>query len=111
MAEWTGRRQNARGLWPCFFDEPGVLPDTSGSAGIAAAVALEVQRRIIDSRLRNVAELAFEELSATYLEPDGWLRGARKATRPRLWSLIRSEAISGSSRRGEWDCSPSSPQR
>lgn len=82
MAEWAGLRQNAGSLWPCFFDEREVLPDASGCAGIAAAIALGVRQGMIDSRFLPVARAAYETLSSTHLEPDGWLRGVSQSNKP-----------------------------
>lgn len=38
-ADWALRWQRPDGLWGCFLDDPATLADTSGSDGIAAAVA------------------------------------------------------------------------
>ena len=40
LADWLMGLQRDDGLWTCFVDEPGTGPETSGSAGIAAALAL-----------------------------------------------------------------------
>ncbi len=81
MAAWVSRRRQQDGLWPCFFDEPQTLPDTSGSSGIAAAIALGVRGGMIDKCHLEVATTAYQTLFANYLDPDGWLRGASQSNK------------------------------
>lgn len=40
MANWAMRLQRPDGLWSVFADEPKLTPDTAGSAGIGAALAI-----------------------------------------------------------------------
>ncbi|MGE9296057.1 MAG: glycoside hydrolase family 88 protein [Puniceicoccales bacterium] len=40
LADFAAKYQLDDGLWACFVDEPEVAPDTSGSAGVAAAFAM-----------------------------------------------------------------------
>lgn len=75
MARWVSRRQLESGLWPCFFDEPATLPDTSGCAGIAAAVAIGVRQGILPVDGLPTARRTYVALLDGYLDPDGWLRG------------------------------------
>ncbi len=81
MAAWVARRQSGDGLWPCFFDEPDILPDTSGSSGIAAALALGVLHGMFDDSHLSAARRAHEALINDYLDPDGWLRGASQSNK------------------------------
>lgn len=76
MAEWVAVRQQDSGLWPCFFDEPDTPPDTSGCAGIAAAVAIGVREAILSADHLPTARRTYTALVDGYLDADGWLRGA-----------------------------------
>ena len=80
VAAWVGTFQLPGGLWPCFFKEPSTVPDTSGSAGIAAAIALGVNRGIIDPVHQPIA-LATRQGLADFLTQDGWLRGASQSNK------------------------------
>ncbi len=62
------------GLWSNFLHEPETGIDTSGSAGIATALALGVQHDVLDRRYREIAEKSLQVL-AGYLTPDGILSG------------------------------------
>lgn len=80
MSHWVARNQNPDGLWPCFLKEPDILPDTSGSAGIAAAIAIAVSVGLLpkdhlESPLRAKAALM------EYLTPDGWLTGVAQSNK------------------------------
>lgn len=79
-ADWISAYARPDGLWFCFIDEPNVLADTSGSAGIAAALALGVQGGLLDGAYRDLAVRTFETLQ-TYLTPDGFLTGVAQANR------------------------------
>jgi len=80
VAAWVGRHQQPDGLWPCFLKENEVRPDTSGCAGIAAAVALGVREGMIDSDHLSVARLACDALW-NHTTIDGWLRGASQSNK------------------------------
>jgi hypothetical protein len=80
MAAWVSRYQQADGLWPCFLHEPEILPDTSGSAGIAAAIAIAVEHGILDGTHLPVARRALAGLMR-HLTSDGWLRGIAPANK------------------------------
>jgi hypothetical protein len=62
------------GLWTCFLDRPETGVDTSGSAGIAAAMAIGVRSGLLPEYLMAPARKA-EEALAAYLTPDGLLSG------------------------------------
>ena len=63
-----------QGLWSCFLDEPETGIETSGSAGIAAAIALGAGHGLLPESMLEIAEQCFEEL-ANWLSPDGVLHG------------------------------------
>ena len=62
------------GLWTCFLDRPETGVDTSGSAGIAAAMAIGVRSGLLPEYLLAPARKA-ENALAAYLTPDGLLSG------------------------------------
>ncbi|MDF2962635.1 MAG: hypothetical protein K0S39_4370 [Paenibacillus sp.] len=62
------------GLWACFLDEPETGIDTSGSAGIAAALALGAKHGVLQQSYLAVAEKSLAALEL-YLTPDGILSG------------------------------------
>lgn len=80
MARWIVRHQLESGVWPCFLKEPNVLPDTSGSAGIAAAIALGVRHEMLGTNFLPAARKAYEGLWK-YLTPDGWLTGVAQSNK------------------------------
>lgn len=79
-AVWIARWQLPSGLWATFVDEPKVFPDTSGSAGIAAALALGVRYGLLPATYRTHAERALEALVG-YLTPDGFLTGVSQVNK------------------------------
>lgn len=74
MAEAALVRREADGLWTCFIGEPESGVETSGSSGIAAALALGAEGGLLDSRALSAAEYSLRQLEA-YLTPDGYLAG------------------------------------
>lgn len=75
--EWALRHQRADGLWSCYLDEPQTGADTSGSAGIAAALALLASRNWLSSpNAVAAARRALSALTQHYLTPDGFLGGS-----------------------------------
>ncbi|MGG1519347.1 glycoside hydrolase family 88 protein [Paenibacillus oryzisoli] len=62
------------GLWSCFVDDPATGIDTSGSAGISAALALAASQGLLPDAYMAVARYNLAELSAS-LSPDGILTG------------------------------------
>jgi unsaturated rhamnogalacturonyl hydrolase len=86
---WTAARATARtvaeaqapdGLWSCFVDSPESGPEASGSAGIAAALALGHEAGGLDRRAAASAARAWSGLSAR-LTADGWLGGSSQANK------------------------------
>jgi unsaturated rhamnogalacturonyl hydrolase len=64
--------QSTNGLWSVFLDEPSTGPDTSGSAGIAVALALGANFGLLPEHARLAAERALQSL-LQYVTPDGIL--------------------------------------
>ncbi|NOU94700.1 hypothetical protein GC093_15940 [Paenibacillus sp. LMG 31456] len=62
------------GLWSCFLDDAATGIDTSGSAGISAALALAAGRNLLPASYMEIAKHNLLELSS-YLTPDGILTG------------------------------------
>ncbi|MDF2721554.1 MAG: glucuronyl hydrolase [Paenibacillus sp.] len=81
VAEIALSHQRGDGLWSCFVDEPDVLPDTSGSAGIAAALALGANAGLLPPSARERAALTLSTLQRHYLTADGILSGASQANK------------------------------
>jgi hypothetical protein len=80
LAAWIQPYQRADGLWSVFVDEPELTPDTSGSAGIAAALAIGAQQGWLDATAKTAAARALTGLQS-HLTPDGFLGGAAQANK------------------------------
>jgi len=78
LAEWVTARQLPSGLWPAFVDEPALPPDTSGSAGLAAALALGAKQGLLPGFAREAAAKTLTGLLG-FLTPDGFLTGCAPA--------------------------------
>lgn len=77
------RTQRADGLWNCFLGDPATTPDTSGSAGLAAALALALAARhgwIDSAPARATAAHTWPALLA-HVSADGRLGGVAQANR------------------------------
>lgn len=74
------RLQHGDGLWFCFVHEPHTDIDTSGSAGMAAALALGARHGILPHAAMDAANRAFAGLQH-YLTPDGLLGGVAQNNR------------------------------
>jgi hypothetical protein len=70
LAGWLAGLQRPDGLWSCFVDEPETGAETSGSAGIAAALASAAVRGWAGPEARASAGRCAEGLRA-WIEPDG----------------------------------------
>ncbi|HWL10547.1 MAG TPA: glycoside hydrolase family 88 protein [Planctomicrobium sp.] len=79
-AEWIIPYQLPNGLWSVFVHEPELTPDTSGSAGIAAALALAANHGWADSNARASSGKCLEGLKP-HLTPDGFLGGASQSNK------------------------------
>ena len=72
--------QRSSGLWNCYLHEESVAPDTSGSAGIATAIALGVNCGILPQSYLSASKKTANAL-LTYLTPDGYLSGVAQDNR------------------------------
>ncbi len=80
LAAWTLPWQRSDGLWCVFVDEPRLAPDTSGSAGIAAALAIGVHHGWLQASVRASAAKTLAGLRV-HLTPDGFLGGAAQSNK------------------------------
>lgn len=79
-AKLVMRHQRHDGLWSCFIDDPDTHVETSGSAGIAAALALGARAGLVGQEAAHAADQARAGLIA-YITPDGMLSGASQANK------------------------------
>lgn len=79
LAEWVSGYQQESGLWNCFLHED-VPADTSGSAGIAAALAMAVNHKMLPDKYRKISQKTYSGLKS-YLTPDGLLTGVAQSNR------------------------------
>ena len=80
LALWARSFQLPNGLWSVFLDEPTLAPDTAGSAGIAAALAIGARRGWLGRADLEAAQRAYDALE-NYLTPDGFLRGVSQSNK------------------------------
>lgn len=73
-------QQQPNGLWYCFTDQPETGFETSGSAGIAAALAYGHRHGLLPDLVLPHLEKARQGLRA-YLTPDGYLTGTAQANK------------------------------
>ena len=78
--EWIAALQLSDGLWSVFVHEPKLTPDTSGSAGIASALALAVNAGWADEKYRQTAVNCLDGLKP-HLTADGFLTGAAQSNK------------------------------
>lgn len=79
-AAWAASLQRADGLWGCFVDDATTSVDTSGSAGIAAALARGARSGVLSADFTRAAEAAWRGLQP-HLCVDGVLAGAAQSNR------------------------------
>ena len=77
---WARRYQREDGLWNCFLDDPACPPDTAGSAGIAAALALGAGLQVLTGDDLAAARRTLPALEGK-LTPDGFLTGVAQSNR------------------------------
>lgn len=80
IAAWVLPLQRADGLWSCFIEDQATPPDTSGSAGIAAALAIGVRLGAIPVSALVAARRAISGVQA-HLTPDGLVGGVAQSNR------------------------------
>jgi unsaturated rhamnogalacturonyl hydrolase len=66
--------QQANGLWFNFYHQPETGFETSGTAGIAAALNYGIEHNLLNGTFQNSVRKAEKGLAA-YLTPDGYLTG------------------------------------
>ncbi len=79
-AKFVRSLQRADGLWSCFLDASATAPDTSGSAGLAAALARGARAGWLDEADHAAAARTWSAL-LDHLTPDGLLGGAAPSNR------------------------------
>ncbi len=72
--------QKESGLWNCFLDNQNTIADTSGSAGISAAIAAGIHEGFLPHTLKKNTEKTWQGLFP-YLTPDGLLSGVAQSNR------------------------------
>jgi hypothetical protein len=77
---WVLPYREANALWTCFIDDPATRPETSGSAGIAAALTKAVALGLAPESALTVAGETWNALKRN-LSPDGLLRGVSQSNR------------------------------
>ncbi len=79
-AAYVMRFQNTNGLWACFMHGPETGEETSGSAGIAAALKYGYQLAVLDKTADAAAAKATVALQKC-ITPDGLLTGTSQANK------------------------------
>jgi unsaturated rhamnogalacturonyl hydrolase len=79
-ASWAISMQREDGLWGCFLDAPDVRADTSGSAGIAAALVRGAKAGLLPAEATSAARRTWAGLQM-HLTVDGFLDGAAQSNR------------------------------
>ncbi len=80
LADWVTALQRDDGLWSVFADQPRLAPDTAGSAGIAAALAMGTRRGWLDAKAGAAAARTLAGLQK-HLTPDGLLGGVSQSNK------------------------------
>jgi rhamnogalacturonyl hydrolase YesR len=80
FASWVIALQRPDGLWSVFAEDQKLTPDTAGSAGIAAALAIGARHGWLDERAMAAARATLKGLQA-HLTPDGFLDGVSQSNK------------------------------
>lgn len=80
-AELAMKWQTPCGLWNCFIDQPETGVESSGSAGIATALAAGAHLLPDPARALRAARAAHSQLMSRYLVPGGFLCAVSQANR------------------------------
>ncbi len=72
--------QRENGLWGCFMHDDNIAIDTSGSAGICAAIATGMKEGFLFGDYSIQIKKCYNSL-LTYLTPDGFLKGVAQDNR------------------------------
>lgn len=80
VCRWVVTSQRTDGLWTCYAHRPETGPETSGTAGIAAALLLAHELGLAPASVQDVARRALQGLER-YLSPDGFLHGVTQSNK------------------------------
>lgn len=80
MCRWVTSFQRDDGLWTCYAHLPETGPETSGTAGIAAALLLAHELGCAPKSVLAVADRAMKGLEQ-YISPDGFLHGVTQSNK------------------------------
>ncbi|MFA9477539.1 glycoside hydrolase family 88 protein [Phycisphaerales bacterium AB-hyl4] len=80
LYRWAIDHQRDDGVWNCYLHDPETQAETSGSAGIAAALALAHRHGFAPDDALPAAQRAFVQLQQ-YLTPDGLLTGVSQSNK------------------------------
>ena len=72
--------QQPNGLWYCFFHKSETGFETSGTAGIAAALSYGFQHKLLE-KTAEIAALKAQKGLIPYLTPDGFLTGTAQVNK------------------------------
>lgn len=84
--------QQENGLWYNFFHQPETGFETSGTAGIAAALMYGFKHNLLDETAKNAALKAQNGL-LPYLTPDGFLTGTAQVNKPQGGNALQLEGF------------------
>lgn len=73
--------QDAEGMWHMFASEPETAPESSGTAGIATALAIGIRHGWLGKEYEKIARKALKALE-NRLTPDGFLTCVAHCNRP-----------------------------
>jgi len=79
-AEYVMQFQRPDGMWYCFLHEPETVVETSGTAGIAAALKYGYELGVLDNKAATSATKATSAL-IKFLTPDGLLTGTAQVNK------------------------------
>ena len=80
FAQWAMQLRREDGLWSVFADQPDIAPDTGGSAGLAAALAIGAKHGWLDESATAAAGQSLATLQ-THLTSDGLLGGVAQSNK------------------------------
>ncbi len=80
FARYVLSRQRPDGLWSVYLDEPATGPDSSGSAGLAAGLAIAARAGLLADEAADAATRALAALDL-HVTPDGFLAGCAQLNR------------------------------
>jgi rhamnogalacturonyl hydrolase YesR len=79
-AKYVMQFQQEDGMWSCFMGEPKTGAETSGTAGLAAALKYGYQIGLLDVEAKKAADKATIALTS-WLTPDGLLTGTAQVNK------------------------------